>query len=72
MTTGRTSSIRLSEDGGCSWTDVTFNFPQTLIHDLKYQRGTDDLLYAGTDMGVFYYEALEALLWIQIKFAKVK
>lgn len=47
--------VYFSGDGGATWTDFTFNLLAFPVSCLIYQRGSDDALYAGTDVGVFRY-----------------
>jgi PKD repeat protein/photosystem II stability/assembly factor-like uncharacterized protein len=46
-----------SPDGGLSWENVSFNLPNTPVNCLSYQAGTEDGLYIGTDIGIFYKDA---------------
>jgi hypothetical protein len=56
------SRVWYSSDGGNTWTDFTYNMLAFPVFCLVYQRGSDDILYAGTDVGVFRYnKALQ--LW---------
>ncbi|MES1244403.1 MAG: hypothetical protein ABUT39_22555 [Acidobacteriota bacterium] len=51
-----------STDGGATWSDFTYNLLAFPVASLVYQRGSDDVLYAATDVGVFRYnKALQ--LW---------
>lgn len=45
-----------SENGGASWanTDSDTTLPAFPVNTIVYQNGTDDRLYIGTDIGVFY------------------
>lgn len=47
--------VYYSGDGGSTWTDFTFNMLAFPISSLIYERGSDDVLYAATDVGVFRY-----------------
>jgi photosystem II stability/assembly factor-like uncharacterized protein len=49
--------VFMSEDGGLSWVDYSTGLPGLVINDLVYQRGSNDALYVGTDVGVFYRNA---------------
>ncbi|HEV7237624.1 MAG TPA: hypothetical protein VGQ36_00160 [Thermoanaerobaculia bacterium] len=44
-----------SADGGNTWSDFTYNLLAFPVLTLVYQRGSDDVLYAGTDVGVFRF-----------------
>lgn len=49
--------VYYSSDGGATWNDASSglsNFPTNCI---VYEKGTNDGLYLGTDMGVFYHNA---------------
>jgi PKD repeat protein len=43
-----------STDAGDSWTNISGNLPNVPVNTIVYQSGTDDGLYVGTDLGVFY------------------
>jgi PKD repeat protein len=43
-----------SSDAGDSWTNISANLPNVPANTLVFQNGTDDGLYVGTDIGVFY------------------
>lgn len=43
-----------STDAGDSWTNISGNLPNVPVNSIIYQNGTDDGLYVGTDLGVFY------------------
>ncbi|MFT4534630.1 MAG: photosystem II stability/assembly factor-like uncharacterized protein [Saprospiraceae bacterium] len=47
----------LSTDGGVTWIDYSTGLPQQNIHSLIYQRGSDDILYLGTGLGIYYRKA---------------
>lgn len=47
--------VYYSGDGGSTWSDFTFNMLAFPVATLIYQSGSDDVLYAGTDVGVFRY-----------------
>jgi len=56
----KTVSVRkaiLSTDGGETWSDYSTGLPQQKIHSLIYQRGSDDILYLGTGLGIYYRKA---------------
>lgn len=46
--------IYFSEDGGDSWENITGNLPNVPVNCLHYLQGSNDGVYAGTDVGVFY------------------
>ncbi len=43
-----------STNAGSSWTSVSGNLPNLPVNTIVYQANTDDLLYVGTDIGVYY------------------
>ncbi len=45
-----------STDGGISWTDMSTGLKPIPVNDLEYVAGTDDLLFAATDGGVYYWD----------------
>jgi hypothetical protein len=45
--------VYFSEDGGTTWGDLSRGLPQYPVSALAAQPGTDAVLYAGTDVGVF-------------------
>jgi len=44
-----------SPDGGTTYIDVSNGLPPFPINVLKYRKGTDDMIYAGTDVGVYVW-----------------
>ncbi len=46
--------VNFSEDGGQSWTNFSDGLPAVPINCIVYQKNTNDLMYAGTDVGVYY------------------
>ena len=53
---GWNSSVKVysTEDGGESWQNVTMNLPNMPANCITYEPGSDDAVYVGTDIGVFY------------------
>ncbi len=49
--------VLTSNNGGVSWTDISGNLPAVKVYSIIYQNGTDDQVYVGTDLGVFYTDA---------------
>src|SRR6056300_2094647 len=45
-----------SSDGGNTWQDQSVGLPPYPINCLTYQEGSDDIIYAGTDGGVYYWD----------------
>ncbi|MEM7106507.1 MAG: T9SS type A sorting domain-containing protein [Bacteroidota bacterium] len=56
MLEGGAQRVMLSEDGGNTWTDMSTGLYTLPINDLIYQYGTKDVLYCGTDAGIFRYD----------------
>lgn len=46
-----------STDKGDSWTNITGNLPQVSLNCIIYDKNSDQGLYVGTDIGVFYKNA---------------
>jgi PKD repeat protein/photosystem II stability/assembly factor-like uncharacterized protein len=46
-----------SEDKGNSWTKITGNLPQVSINTIEYDKTSNEGLYVGTDVGIFYKDA---------------
>lgn len=45
-----------TEDGGDSWQDMSNGLPGLPVMALEYRKGSNDMLIAGTDVGVFYWD----------------
>jgi len=43
-----------STDGGSTWSDFSNGLPDFPVNEIIYEKGTNDGLYAGTDVGVYY------------------
>jgi hypothetical protein len=46
--------VCFSGDGGSTWSNVSAGLPPFPVNALAFQAGTDDALYAGTDVGMYY------------------
>lgn len=46
--------IYKSTNGGSSWTNVSGNLPNLPINCVVYENGTNNGIYVGTDMGIYY------------------
>lgn len=44
-------------DGGTTWTNVSGTLPNVPANCIEYQAGSNDVVYLGTDLGVFYRDA---------------
>ncbi|MBP7513740.1 MAG: PKD domain-containing protein [Flavobacteriales bacterium] len=53
---GYTAGVKVFEstDAGDNWNNISGNLPNVPANTLIYQNGSDDGLYVGTDLGVFY------------------
>jgi photosystem II stability/assembly factor-like uncharacterized protein len=49
-----------SKDGGATWTNISGSLPNIPANSIEYQVGTNDGLYVGMDMGVFYKDSTMA------------
>lgn len=48
------SKIYKSEDKGLNWNDITSNLPAVALLEMIYDNLSDEGIYVGTDIGVFY------------------
>ncbi len=46
-----------SSDGGTTWTNYSGTLPNVPVNCISYQNGSNEGLYIGTDVGVFYTDA---------------
>lgn len=46
--------VYASLDGGLNWTNHSLNLPNVPVNSVVYEPGSENGLYLGTDMGVFY------------------
>jgi photosystem II stability/assembly factor-like uncharacterized protein len=51
------NKIYYSNDGGANWINYSGTLPNLPVNCVVYQNGSNDALYIGTDVGVFYREA---------------
>lgn len=49
-----TPYLYVSEDGGTTWKSITNGIPSGAINDVLEDKIQEDLLYVGTDSGIFY------------------
>ncbi|HBF18941.1 MAG TPA: hypothetical protein DDW81_02525 [Cryomorphaceae bacterium] len=47
--------VLYTEDGGETWSDMSAGLPPVPVNYLYYMDGSDDLVWAGTDAGVYYW-----------------
>lgn len=52
--------VNYSPDGGQTWENWSVGLPPFPVNCIAYQEGSDDLLYVGTDVGIFYREGQES------------
>ncbi len=46
--------VYMSPDGGATWTNYSGTLPNVPVNCITYENGTNEGLYIGTDVGVFY------------------
>ncbi len=51
---GATGKVLFSSDAGSTWTDITGTLPAVPVNCIVYEPGSNDGVYVGTDIGVFY------------------
>ncbi len=51
------NKVYYTNDGGVTWTNYSGTLPNIPANCIEYQNATNDLLYLGTDFGVFYRDA---------------
>lgn len=56
------NKVFFSENGGGNWTNISQNLPNVPVNCISYQLGTDDGIYIGTDIGV-YYKTADQFSW---------
>lgn len=49
-----------SDNGGNTWVNISANLPNIPVNCLAYQNGSDDALYIGTDLGIYYIDTIQA------------
>jgi hypothetical protein len=52
--------VIFSADGGHTWANMSNGLPPIPVNDLVYQRGTQGVLFAATDVGVYRYDPATA------------
>ena len=48
------NKVYKSTNGGATWSNVSLNLPNIPINCIVYENGTNNGIYVGTDMGVYY------------------
>lgn len=61
-----TSRVIYSSNGEATWSDFSTGLPNFPVSDLVYQDGTNDGIYAATDVGVYFYDA-SVSSWVAFK-----
>ncbi len=54
------SKVFYSANGGTSWTNMTSNLPNIPANCLLYEPGSNDRIYVGMDVGVYYRDASQS------------
>ncbi len=49
-----TAKVYFSSNGGTSWTNVSTGLPNIPANTIEFQNGSDDAIYVGTDVGIYY------------------
>lgn len=57
-TSATTGKVHVTYDGGATWTNITGNLPNINVNIIKHETGSDEGLYIGTDIGVYYRDTL--------------
>jgi PKD repeat protein len=50
--------VYTSDDGGDTWVNITKNLPNIPVNCMIYQNNSDDGIYIGTDVGVYYTDTM--------------
>jgi hypothetical protein len=53
--------VIVSNDGGLTWTDMSQGLSRYPINQLLYQEGSDEVIYAATDAGVYRWNKAEQI-----------
>jgi photosystem II stability/assembly factor-like uncharacterized protein len=51
------NKVYYTNDGGATWANISGTLPDVPVNCIEYQDNSNDLLYIGTDLGVFYTDA---------------
>ena len=51
------NKVFFSSTGGSPWTNISQNLPNVPANCITYQVGTNDGIYIGTDIGVYFKDA---------------
>lgn len=53
---GSNNKVFKTENGGVTWTNITYNLPDFPVNCIAYQKNTNGGVYIGNDFGVYYYD----------------
>lgn len=56
--TSPTEKVFTSDDGGATWENMTRNLPNLPVNCMVYQKNSDNALYIGTDVGIYYTDSM--------------
>lgn len=51
--------VYFTDDGGVHWSDISTGLPELPVLSMVYWKGTDDVIFAGTDLGVYVFNKTE-------------
>jgi hypothetical protein len=51
---GNNSHIMFSSDGGANWSDYSSGLPDLPVNKIIYEKNSNDMIYAGTEVGIYY------------------
>ncbi len=51
------NKVYFTNDGGLSWTNYSGTLPNIPTNCIEYQSGSNNMIYIGTDLGVYYRDA---------------
>ena len=63
--------VLFSEDGGDTWHDMSNGLTKLPVNCIVYQNGSEDVLYAGTDDGAYYWDKT-LFCWIKMNGSIIK
>jgi hypothetical protein len=53
------NKVFYTNNGGTTWTNISGTLPNIPVNCVEYQNGSNDIVYIGTDFGVFYTDATQ-------------
>ena len=48
------NKVYQSDDGGTNWINISGRLPNIPVNCIEYQKNSEDILYIGTDLGIYY------------------